>query len=117
MTKRVRVSSSRHGPGTTEVEPRSDAGTPVQGTWFGVEVPSTPVLRPHRLKAADPNPALVVFGRGPSDARCGTCARFVRYQHGRRRYGKCRLRGITHGEGTDHYASWPACGQYVVAPD
>lgn len=104
---------SPQNPQEKPTVPGAKRGTLVQATWFGIDPATSSGMPPRRLKAADPNPAVAVFGPGPSDARCGTCDRFVRHQHGRRRYGKCRLRGITHGDGTDHYPSWPACGQYL----
>lgn len=84
-----------------------------QGTWFGV--PPVALTSPggHHLRATDPNPVIAIHGPGPNTARCGTCSLFVRHQHGQHRYGKCRRRGFSHGEGTDHYATWPACGRYV----
>ncbi len=84
-----------------------------QDTWFEVSAPSPEPIRRTGLKAGDPNPAVAVYGAGPKAARCRTCVLFQRHQHGRRAYGKCALRGVSHGPGTDHYASWPACGKYT----
>ncbi len=81
-----------------------------QMTWFGV-VPSEPELPRKSLRARDPNPMVLAFGAGPSKAQCGTCAKFRR-GHGAHRYNKCVLRGVTHGPGTDHFATWPSCGRY-----
>lgn len=89
-----------------------------QTTWFGVEPPDPEAAKalrstPRALKATDPNPALAVYGHGPRGATCGTCALLERPRRYAKTYRKCRLRGDSHGEGTDHYASWPACGKYV----
>lgn len=82
-----------------------------QETWFDVPAPEAALPRGAR-KAKDPNPGVEVYGFGPPGAQCGTCFQFLRHQHGQNRYGKCRIRGLTHGAGTDHYATWPACGRY-----
>lgn len=84
-----------------------------QDTWFGVPAPESEVPRHAGLKASDPNPAIAVYGTGPQAARCGTCALFVRHAHGRKTYGKCRQREMSHGAGTDHYATWSACSHYI----
>lgn len=83
-----------------------------QDTWFEVSATTPKPLTGTGLKASDPNPAMAVYGAGPKETHCRTCALFQRHQHGRRAYGKCALRGVSRGAGTDHFASWPACGKY-----
>jgi hypothetical protein len=83
-----------------------------QLTWWGVPPgPARPVR--WNARATDPNPLVAIYGPGPVGARCGTCAHLVRWHYGRT-YRKCRIRGLTHGEATDHFATWPACGRYVA---
>ena len=43
--------------------------------------------------------------------QCGDC-RFLVVTIARRSIFKCWKRGLTHGPGTDHRKSWPACGLY-----
>ena len=82
-----------------------------QLTWFDVE-PMSPEPRRHRpLKASDQNPMVALFGPGPTDARCGTCRWLERWSYAKV-YRKCRKRGVSHSEATDHFATWPACGRY-----
>lgn len=85
-----------------------------QSTWFGVDPAPTAIPRRAR-KATDPNPALAVYGPGPDGATCGTCQHLQRPHRFAKTYRKCALRGDSYGPGTDHYASWPACGRYVEA--
>ena len=87
-----------------------------QEMWFDLPTPEPSRPRAAR-KAKDPNPVIEGYGAGPLGAHCGTCAQFLRHRHGRKRYGKCRLRGLSHGTGTDHYATWPACGRYQPKED
>lgn len=88
--------------------------SPQQLTWFGV-VLNTVRITPQSYRASDPNPALAVYGPGPQGTHCGTCGHFERHQHGAKTYGKCTWRGVSHGPGTDHYATWAACGRYHTA--
>jgi len=53
------------------------------------------------------------YGVGPDGATCGDCVHLLREGGYERTYIKCRLRGMTHGHGTDHRAKWPACPWYV----
>ena len=60
-----------------------------------------------------PNPMVARYGVGPDGATCGDCVHLLREGGYERTYIKCRLRGMTHGHGTDHRAKWPACPWYV----
>lgn len=57
------------------------------------------------------NPMVRVFGEGPPNARCATCAHLLVREYARRYY-KCALRKVTGGPATDHRKNWPACGKY-----
>lgn len=84
----------------------------IQTTLDGFDLPVVPKILRHRSpRLADPNPCVRVYGPGPAGATCATCAGLV---HGgaRDEWLKCTLRGVTHGERTDHRAGWPACGRY-----
>ena len=63
---------------------------------------------PQKIKG---NPCLALYGQGPEGKTCKGCVHLV-YRGARRSYLKCDLLKITHGAGTDHKASWPACGKY-----
>jgi len=82
---------------------------PEMQDWFSNQaskagfVPATP--------KADFNPCLKLYGAGPIGKRCKECSLFIRHQMSRT-YFKCKLRGVTHGPGTDHKANWPACGKF-----
>lgn len=58
------------------------------------------------------NPCLRVYGTGPAEVICKTCARFHSPEYHGKRYHKCELRGFTHGPCTDHRVGWPACSRY-----
>lgn len=58
------------------------------------------------------NPCLDVFGAGPDDARCTSCAHLELHNGGSQNYYKCNLWPITGGPGTDHRLNWPACAKY-----
>lgn len=60
----------------------------------------------------DQNPCIRVYGPGPEDTFCRTCAR-VSVRRYSKNYFKCALREETRGAGSDHRLSWPACGQYL----
>lgn len=58
--------------------------------------------------APEPNPCRRLYGPGPDQAKCGSCA-LVSWNG----YAwKCRLRTITAGAGSDHRVGWKACGRY-----
>lgn len=61
------------------------------------------------------NPMVGRFGIGP-DKLCKACKHFVHQGSYNRpwqtRYRKCEIRGLTHGEGTDHKASYHACSLF-----
>jgi hypothetical protein len=58
------------------------------------------------------NPMLI-YGYGPEGAECRDCVHFLRVRHHDATYRKCDLRTLTHGKGSDHKASWPACKRFV----
>lgn len=67
-----------------------------------------------RLTVASENPMVYRLGRGPEGATCRTCRWIVCHESpARKRFYKCRLRGVTSGPGTDHRLKWPACGRYA----
>jgi len=88
--------------------------------WGDALPPELPVVAPSRRlddrtllgRKSKVNPCVIVFGAGPDGKQCGTCAHFVRGRHHDAVYFKCRLRGLTHGPGTDHRVRWPACVKY-----
>lgn len=61
------------------------------------------------------NPCVTVFGPGPEGKQCGTCAHFIKGRYHATILYKCKVRGLTHGEGTDHRVRWPACAKYEEA--
>lgn len=65
-----------------------------------------------RVRWASGNPMLAALGAGPDGAQCGSCVHLLRLPYHGKTYIKCRLRGITHGTGTDHRVRWPACAKY-----
>ena len=68
---------------------------------------------PKRIKG---NPCLALYGQGPEGKTCKGC-KHLYYQGGvgvAGSYLKCAMRKNTRGPGTDHKASWPACGKYEV---
>lgn len=68
----------------------------------------TGLVKPERI-----NPMVRVWGSGPADTRCSSCAEFKRKAFNGRSYFKCSYRGDTNGRGSDHRASWPACARYT----
>lgn len=61
------------------------------------------------------NPMVIKYGEGPKDKRCKDCDLSVWVRPGQNIYIKCKLRGITHGAGTDHRANWETCSQFKKA--
>ncbi len=62
------------------------------------------------------NPLIVRYGPGPAGARCRDCCHRWRMGHNSKTYGKCNLRPLTHGAGSDHPGKWPACKRFVAVP-
>jgi hypothetical protein len=58
------------------------------------------------------NPMVVAYGKGPDGTRCKTCDHLCIIQPGQNTYNKCKIRGITHGPGTDHRVNYAACARY-----
>lgn len=67
-----------------------------------------------QLKERQPNPCVTVYGPDPEGRRCGDGCRNLYAKHYHRTFYKCRLRGDTNGEGTDHRRRWPACARFEV---
>jgi hypothetical protein len=95
----------------------------MSGLWGDQEPPALPA--PERRipihdgkrllrRVSKENPCLRVFGAGPDDKQCKTCAHLF-YKEEDKRYYKCELRGDTNGPGTDHRVRWPACAKYEEA--
>jgi hypothetical protein len=60
----------------------------------------------------EPNPCRRLYGPGPADKTCSSCALLA--GHGNERtYWKCTLRELTAGAGSDHKRRWQACGRYA----
>lgn len=57
------------------------------------------------------NPMTRVYGVTPNEV-CRDCVHCTYHDRYPRRWYKCLKRGVTHGEGTDHRISWPACGLF-----
>jgi len=61
----------------------------------------------------DPNPMVVLHGRGPEEARCKTCRHVVQTcPTGHRTYWKCNRRRISRSAQSDHRLKWNACRLY-----
>ena len=73
--------------------------------WHG-----NPIIVPEKLSS--PNPLVVLFGVGPQGKKCSECQHFLRLRYHDYTYRKCEVRGITHGKGTDHKASFDACKKF-----
>lgn len=72
-----------------------------------------------KLRRANPNPCVQVYGRGKEGVQCKTCVLLSKRTYAgypglsaARRYYKCELRGDTHGAATDHRVGWDACAKY-----
>jgi hypothetical protein len=72
--------------------------------------------KPARKPKVKGNPLLAVHGPGPEGATCAGCRFLYRKDYRAGEYFKCSLRGDTNGAGTDHRASWPACGKFEQRP-
>ena len=57
------------------------------------------------------NPCVALWGLGPEDKKCATCA-FLFAKHYDKTYYKCRKRSNTNAPGTDHRVRFPACAKY-----
>lgn len=63
----------------------------------------------------DSNPMVSRHGLATPPNICRNCRHIVRHQAGRVWY-KCRLRGDTSNNATDHGVTWNACGVYEAKP-
>lgn len=60
-----------------------------------------------------PNPMIVKYGAHSDTAkRCGECDHLIKDGHHTRSYFKCKLRGISRSEATDHRKKWVACRMF-----
>jgi hypothetical protein len=59
------------------------------------------------------NPMVLKYGE-LGGVTCKNCKHLERHCGGNKIYPKCRLRGISHGAGTDHLVNWEACKKYAV---
>ena len=73
---------------------------------FGIEI------KPLPIKGNKFNPCLSLYGQGPKDKICKDCIHLIRSGGHSNYFLKCSLRKNTNGHGTDHKASWSACGKY-----
>ena len=69
------------------------------------------VKRKRKSYAGLPNPLIALYGAGPELRQCKECKHFYRKEFASV-YRKCDLRPDTNGPGTDHRATWPACGRF-----
>ncbi len=69
--------------------------------------PLTSVPKPKSI-----NPCSLVFGYGPLGVSCRACVHLLHLDYHAKTYIKCDLRKITHGAGSDHRLSWPACARF-----
>lgn len=54
-------------------------------------------------------------GSGPDGETCGTCEHSQRHSYHDKKYWKCALMPISHGEGTDIRKGSPACQKWEQA--
>jgi hypothetical protein len=71
--------------------------------WFGKQT----------SKPENVNPCVRLYGLREPPAKCKACALLFSHCTARKWY-KCKLRGCTHGPGTDHRVNWPACARFVA---
>ena len=60
------------------------------------------------------NPCILVYGTGPDGQTCKGCVhlRYALMRNPNARHWKCDRRVLTHGRGSDHKVSFPACAKY-----
>ena len=57
-----------------------------------------------------------VYGAGPADVTCKTCAHLHRFRKGNRvAWMKCSRAYVTASSATDWRSGWPACGLHTEA--
>jgi len=86
--------------------------------------PEIEALAKNNPRWSNKNPMVQKYGfhDGPNAVegkvtKCGTCELFISIRPGANKYFKCRLRGVTHGTGTDHRVSYDACAHYKPKPE
>lgn len=63
------------------------------------------------------NPMVRKYGLGPTGKKCLTCKLGFFNAGGSRKFYKCRLRGVTNGQATDHSSRFQACIKYEADPE
>lgn len=70
----------------------------------------------HTSRFKKVNPMVIKYGQLDGKT-CKDCL-YLEYHHGGNKYfTKCRLRGVTHGAGTDHLVNWEACNRWESEDD
>ena len=72
--------------------------------WFGKQT----------SKPENVNPCVRLYGLREPAQKCKNCVLLAYHRCARRKYFKCKLRGFTHGPGTDHRVNWPACARFIA---
>ena len=63
------------------------------------------------------NPCVQLWGRGPDNERCATCAHLVKMSQAKTWF-KCDVRSdLTHSARTDQRVGWEACARWELNPD
>lgn len=76
--------------------------------WFG-----NPITIPEKPKPdKNANPCIAAYGAGLDGQKCEGCVHLRYNPRYPTKFWKCDLRRLTHGKGSDHKGSWPACGRY-----
>lgn len=63
----------------------------------------------NKAKSKPVNPMISIHGRYVFFAKCRDCVELELQRHHSKNYYKCRKRGMSRGQGTDHRLSWDAC--------
>lgn len=71
--------------------------------WFGNRIEQKP---------SSENPCVQLYGAGPESKTCRQCSQIAGIRGASKTFFKCKLRKATHGSGTDHKISWPACARF-----
>lgn len=65
----------------------------------------------YKSRLKEVNPMVVKYGLGPDDKRCKDCEYLVGYRQSKVWY-KCKLRGVSKSEATDHRVNWETCSKF-----